>query len=227
MTEKKRKEIIENDNNLSEIENILDEYQADSAKISSSNNNNKKKKKIKPEPSMLREVLTWIRDLGIAVILVLLILNFVGETTSIIGASMEPHIHDGDRFIINKLAYQFNEPERYDIVVFPYDDELNYIKRVIGMPGEEINLVQKNDGTYDLLINGEMLADTYGMEQIIRPGNQKYPLIIPKDEYFVMGDNRNDSSDSRYTDVGTIDSELIVGKTWVRIWPLSTFGTVE
>jgi len=224
MTEKKKNEIIDNDNSLIEIENIIDDYQ-----VKDSNKKTKKAKKAKKkeETSIIREILTWGRDLGIAIIIVLLLLNFVGETTSIIGASMEPNIHDGDRFIINKLTYRFKEPERYDIIVFPYDDELNYIKRVIGFPGEEINLVQIKDGTYDVYINGTLYEDPYGLERIIRPGNQKYPLIVPEGEYFVMGDNRNDSSDSRYTDVGTISKDIIIGKTWVRIWPLSTFGSVE
>jgi len=224
MTEQKRNEIIDNDNSLLEIENVLD-YQAPETKNQSTKKS--KRQKAKAETSILREVLTWIRDLGIAIIIVVLILNFVGETTSIIGASMEPNVHDGDRFIINKLTYHFKDPERYDIIVFPYDDELNYIKRVIGLPGEEINLVQTTDGTYDIFIDGVLYEDPYGMERIIRPGNQKYPLTVPEGEYFVMGDNRNDSSDSRYTDVGTISKDLILGKTWLRIWPLSTVGTVE
>lgn len=210
-----------NEMNKDLSENVfLDYYDEDEAKLEEA----VPKKK---EKSITYEILTWIRDLGIIIIVVLFVTTFVGEKTRVKGDSMEPNIHDGDNLILNKVTYRFSEPERFDIVVFPYekDPSLNYIKRIIGLPGEEVNL---RDGK--IFINGELLEENYGMEEIRIYGNQGFPdatLIVPEDEYFVMGDNRNDSSDSRYKDVGTISKEEFLGKTWIRIWPLTDFGVVE
>jgi signal peptidase I len=172
----------------------------------------------------IKEFLSWIRDLGIVIIIALLITNFVGENTRVIGASMEPNIHDGDYFILDKISYRFSEPERFDIVVFPYtqDTSKNYIKRIIGLPGETIDI---KDGL--IYIDDQVLEESYGMEVIKYEGNQVYPLLIPENQYFVMGDNRNDSSDSRAKDVGTIAEDDIIGKIWIRIWPFNDFGFVE
>lgn len=178
----------------------------------------------KKEKSITYEILTWIRDLGIIILVVLFVTTFVGEKTRVKGDSMETNIHDGDNLILNKVTYRFSDPERFDIVVFPYekDPSLNYIKRIIGLPGEEVDLA---DGK--IIINGEILEENYGREEIRILGDQSFPLIVPEGEYFVMGDNRNDSCDSRYKDVGTIPKEKFLGKTWIRIWPLSDFGVVE
>lgn len=184
----------------------------------SSNDKNKSNKK-----SITYEILTFVRDLAIILFVFWLITTFIGEKTNVVGDSMEPHIHNGDIFILNKLTYRFSEPKKFDIIVFPYNNgESNYIKRIIGLPGEVIDF---KDGK--IVINGKVLDESYGKEPIRVLGNQKFPLVIPEDEYFVMGDNRNDSSDSRYQDVGTIPRDKILGKIWVRIWPLNSFGTVQ
>ena len=168
-----------------------------------------------------REVFGWIRDIGIAVILVLLIFNFVGQKTNVVGKSMEPTLFDGDQLVIDKLSYRFGDVERFDIIVFPYEPKLYYIKRVIGLPGEEIRIENGQ-----VLVNNEVIDDEFGFD-IIREYGNNLPLVVPENEFFVMGDNRNKSSDSRYTDVGTIYEEDIIGKAIVRIWPMSTFGALE
>lgn len=224
MTDKQIKKYFE-ENDLDNIETLMDEYESEKEMDAVKEEVITSEKK--EEKSILKEILFWIRDLAITVCIVLLILTFVGETTSIIGGSMEPQIYDGDRFIINKISYAFGAPDRFDIVVFPFDEDYNYIKRVIGLPGETLELIVQPDETYDIYIDGVLLEESYGKEAIIRPGNQNYPVEIPEGYYFVMGDNRNDSSDSRYTDVGLISEEDIIGKTWIRIWPFSGFGGVE
>lgn len=173
------------------------------------------------EQSVMREVLGWIRDIAIALILVFLIFNFVGQKTHVIGKSMEPTLHDGDQLVIDKLSYRFGEIERFDIIVFPYEPKLYYIKRVIGLPGETISI---EDG--HVLVDGERVDDAFGFDIIEEYGNN-LPITVPDNEYFVMGDNRNNSSDSRYTDVGTISEDEIIGKAFVRIWPLADFGALE
>ncbi len=173
------------------------------------------------DKNILREILGWVRDIAIAVIFVFLIFNFVGQKTNVVGKSMEPTLFDGDQLVIDKLSYRFGEVERFDIIVFPYEPKLYYIKRVIALPGETVSIV---DG--EVLVNNEVIDDEFGFDIIMNYGNN-LPLTVPEDEYFVMGDNRNKSSDSRYTDVGTIDKDDIIGKAIVRIWPFDNFGALE
>ena len=126
-----------------------------------------------------------------------LVITFVGQRTEVEGASMENTLHNGDNLIVDKLSYRFHDPERFDIIVFPFQfqDNTYYIKRIIGLPGETVQIM--DDGS--IYINGEKLEENYGME-VIKPetiGRAAEPIELGDDEYFVMGDNRNNSSDSR------------------------------
>lgn len=156
-----------------------------------------------------------------------LVITFVGQRTEVEGASMENTLHNGDNLIVDKLSYRFHDPERFDIIVFPFQfqDNTYYIKRIIGLPGETVQIM--DDGS--IYINGEKLEDNYGME-VIKPetiGRAAEPIELGDDEYFVMGDNRNNSSDSRTDMVGNIKRENIIGKAWLRIWPVSDFGVLQ
>ena len=156
-----------------------------------------------------------------------LVITFVGQRTEVEGASMENTLHNGDNLIVDKLSYRFHDPERFDIIVFPFQYQANtyYIKRIIGLPGETVQIME--DGS--IYINGEKLEESYGRE-VIQPetiGRAAEPIVLGEDEYFVMGDNRNNSSDSRTDIVGNIKREDIIGKAWLRIWPLSDFGVLK
>lgn len=156
-----------------------------------------------------------------------LVITFVGQRTEVEGASMENTLHNGDNLIVDKLSYRFHDPERFDIIVFPFQfqDNTYYIKRIIGLPGETVQIM--DDGS--IYINGERLEENYGME-VIKPetiGRAAEPIELGDDEYFVMGDNRNNSSDSRTDMVGNIKRENIIGKAWLRIWPVSDFGVLQ
>ncbi len=156
-----------------------------------------------------------------------LVSTFVGQRTEVEGASMENTLHNGDNLIVDKLSYRFHDPERFDIIVFPFQYQANtyYIKRIIGLPGETVQIME--DGS--IYINGEKLEESYGRE-VIQPetiGRAAEPIVLGEDEYFVMGDNRNNSSDSRTDIVGNIKREDIIGKAWLRIWPLSDFGVLK
>lgn len=156
-----------------------------------------------------------------------LVITFVGQRTEVEGASMENTLHNGDNLIVDKLSYRFHDPERFDIIVFPFQfqDSTYYIKRIIGLPGETVQIM--DDGS--IYINGEKLEENYGME-VIKPetiGRAAEPIELGDDEYFVMGDNRNNSSDSRTDMVGNITRENIIGKAWLRIWPVSDFGVLQ
>ena len=172
----------------------------------------------------LREVLnTSLYLLGV-VLVTLLIIKFVGQKTVVYGDSMNNTLFDGNWLVLDKISYRFHEPERFDIIVFPFRDgsNKNYVKRIIGLPGETVQLTEEGK----ILINGEVLEESYGLEVIKRFGNMLEPYTLAKDEYFVLGDNRNDSEDSRYS-VGPVHRKEILGKVWIRIKPLKSFGRVK
>ena len=173
----------------------------------------------------LKEVLSTGIYLLVVLILTYLVIAFVGQRTEVNGASMEPTLHDGDNLIVDKISYRFRDPERYEIVVFPYRHQENtyYIKRIIGLPGE---IVQIKKG--EVYINGELLGENYGLEKINvgEEGIAKDAIILGEDEYFVLGDNRNHSSDSRDSSVGILKKEELIGRAFVRIWPLESIGVI-
>lgn len=177
------------------------------------------------EKGVLKELAGWLIYILIIIALTYLIITFVGQRTRVSGSSMETTLSDGDNLIVDKLSYRFKEPNRFDIIVFPYQHEENtfYIKRIVGMPGETIQVV---DGyTY---VNGELLSsDIYGTEVMDSPGIAAQPIELGEDEYFVLGDNRNHSSDSRDASVGVLKRENLIGRAWVRIYPFDSLGVIR
>lgn len=178
----------------------------------------------KKRKSVLREFFNWIIYLAIVCAVVYLIVHFVGERTEVKGDSMYPALCDGDNLIVDKITYRFSDPKRFDIVVFPfrYQEDTFYIKRVIGLPGETVQIFEG-----EIYINGKKLADPYGQELISNPGLASEPITLGENEYFVLGDNRNNSTDSREPSVGKIDREQIVGRALMRIWPLNQMGLLK
>ncbi len=155
---------------------------------------------------------------GITVLIIVQCVSmFICQRTVVVGASMETNFYDGDQLITDKLSYQFTDPERFDVIVFPYyyADGVNYIKRIIALPGETILI--NNDG--EIYIDGELLEEEYGKETLIYPGIAENGLELGEDEYFVMGDNRNHSTDSRDIRVRVINKEDIIGKVVLRMFP--------
>lgn len=154
-----------------------------------------------------------------------LLITFVGQRTSVSGSSMEPTLSNNDQLILDKISYRFSEPQRFDIIVFPfqYAEKTFYVKRIIGLPGETVQI----DLQGNIYINGQILNEDYGKETINFAGLAVEPITLGDDEYFVMGDNRNNSSDSRDPSVGNIRRSNIIGKAWVRIWPLNKFGVLK
>ena len=146
------------------------------------------------------------------------VITFVAQRTQVNGESMYPALHDKDNLIVDKFSYHFCDPKRYDIVVFPYHykDRTYYIKRVIGLPGET---VQIKDGC--VYIDGQRLDEHFSEEKIQNAALASEPIVLGKEEYFVLGDNRNASEDSRFPDVGKVKRKEIIGRAWIRIWPLN------
>ena len=176
------------------------------------------------KPNVMRELLGMLVYVGIVLAITFLIITFVGQRTHVSGESMENTLDDGDQLIVDKFTYRFHDPERFDIIVFPfrYKDNTYYIKRIIGLPGETVQIV---DG--EIYINGELLEESYGREVMQDAGLAAEPITLGDDEYFVLGDNRNYSSDSRDPSVALIHRKEIIGRAWLRIWPLNSFGILK
>lgn len=194
--------------------------------IESINNTGRHRKKISSIASKaVRRIIMVVFCLAAAFGIASFVNAHVAYQTTIEGKSMEPSFTNNDSVIIQKLSYYLHDPERYDVIVFPVktktdsgdEEEVNYIKRIIGLPGE---IVQIKDGK--VYIDGnELDGDNYSEEEITDPGLVSTPVKLAEDEYFVLGDNRNMSTDSRYQMVGMVKKDSIEGAAWYCIWPFS------
>jgi len=163
----------------------------------------------------------WIRDILISVAVSFLIITFLYQPVRVEGTSMLPELRDQDRLFINKFAYRFEHIERGDVVVFHYprDPEKSYIKRVIALPGDNLRVEQGR-----VYVNGQPIDEWY-VPKRFRDNRSMGEMVIPLDEYFVMGDHRSISSDSR--DFGPVDRELIYGKAAFIYWPAGEMGVIR
>ena len=212
MSKKKTKTETNSEKNLNDVNDNADVKSVDDSK---------------EEFNIIKELIGMVLYLAFVILAVWFIVHFVGQRTEVSGESMYETLDDGDNLWVNKWTYHFKDPERFDIVVFPpYDDtSVYYIKRIIGLPGDWVRI--DDDGT--IYINNEPLEEDYGYETIDSSmiGRADHNIVLGDDEYFVMGDNRNNSKDSRFEEVGNIKREDLVGKAVFRLWPLSKFGKIE
>lgn len=170
----------------------------------------------------VRTILSNVLYIAFVLLLSFLIVRYVGQRTEVIGSSMVPTLEDGNQLVTDKITYRFREPERFEIIVFPHEpDHEYYIKRIIGLPGETVEI--DSDGT--IYIDGEVLEEDYGYGQT-RPQELTGPVVLGENEYFVLGDNREVSLDSRYSEVGNIPRSIIIGRAWLQIYPFSEFGVL-
>lgn len=158
------------------------------------------------------ELYEWVKSILLAVLLALVIRAFVMEVFMVQGLSMEPTLHDRERLIVSKLHYCFGEPRPGEIVVFKATEKRDFIKRVIAVAGDEVMV--NETGVY---VNGERLDEPYISDQA---QDSFGPKTVPEGTVFVLGDNRNNSLDSRYPSVGFVDLERIKGKAILVFWPL-------
>lgn len=216
------------DDDLEEVsldEENLDEEDLDEEELKKSDSKNSKKAKKSGMNPILKEILVDSVYLLVVLVLTLLFVKYVAQRTVVNGSSMNPTLIDQDNLICDKISYRFREPKRFEVIVFPYKYEENtyYIKRIIGLPGETVRI--DDDG--NIYINDNLLQENFGAEVIADPGIARQPITIGADEYFVLGDNRNHSSDSRTVAVGLIKREDILGRAWVRVLPIKDFGKVN
>ena len=182
--------------------------------------NENKKKKFNDE-AIAREVMEWIVSIIVAVALVLVIHNYIGQLVRVDGASMQPTLYTDQRLIVTKIPYWNDENiERGDIVItkFPGSRE-NYVKRIIALPGDKIRI---KDGV--LYINDTAIDEPYIKEEMFTDYSE---TIIPEGHYFVMGDNRNNSRDSRSVTVGALPRDMIEGRAYAILWPFVDFKVIE
>lgn len=165
------------------------------------------------ETNVKKEVISWVKTLAITIVVVLIINNGIIVNANIPSSSMASTINTGDRLIANRLAYLFAEPSRGDIIIFycPDEPEQMYVKRLIGMPGDEVIV-----GDNQVMINGEVMDEPY-INEATR--GDFGPYQVPEGHYFVMGDNRNNSEDSRAWDNTFLDEEDIIGQVLLRYYP--------
>lgn len=172
---------------------------------------------------IVRSIVEWLLAIALAAALFFVVRMFVFRVAHVSGSSMEPTLSHGDRVVLNRLPIRFSRPRVGDIVAFPnpVDPSEYFIKRVIAAPGDIVDL---QDGVF--LVNGVPLDDPFSHEVILpTPGIMDFPIIVEEGRYFVLGDNRNGSMDSRFTTVGTVPARDMVGRVAIRIWP--RIGTVD
>ncbi|MFH0846853.1 MAG: signal peptidase I [Chloroflexota bacterium] len=165
--------------------------------------------------ALIRDIVTT----AITAFVIFFLLQSTIQTSIVVGSSMEPTVYPQERLIVNKAAYVFGKPARGDIIVFhpPASLQLDYIKRVIALPGDTVEV---KDGV--VYVNGERLDEPYIKDA---PNYTLHVRAVSEDNYFVLGDNRNNSNDSHTG--WTIPSQSIIGKAWLRIWPLHNWGIIS
>lgn len=172
-----------------------------------------KEKKI--SKAMAREILATVFCAFAAILVAFVIVFSVGMKVNAVGVSMEPVFYNGQEILINRFIYRLTSPKRGDVVAFLPNGNKNshyYLKRVVGLPGETVQIV----GGY-VYINGEPLEEDETYDKIADPGIAETEIILGSDEFFVLGDNRNNSEDSRSGNIGAVRKETIAGKAWFRL----------
>lgn len=180
----------------------------------------------KNKKSMAAEIFDWIQAIVIAVVIAMFLRTYIFTMVDVSGSSMVPTLHDNDKLFVWRLGY---EPKVGDIIIFrpAISENTPYVKRVIATEGQSVDIKYNQLTDYaEVYVDGKKLDEPY-INEMIKPthiGDGNYPCIVPEDCIFVMGDNRNNSSDSRLSSVGMVHKDSIIGKAQVRIWPLDQIG---
>ena len=172
------------------------------------------------ETSTAAEIKDWVISIVVAVALAMFIRTFIVELYVVDGPSMRPTLESEERLVVNKFIYRFRPPEKGEVLVFQYprDPSRDFIKRVIATPGDTIEIREGR-----VLVNDQLLTEDYILEKT----RSEYPKsTVPEGRIFVMGDNRNNSEDSRFADVGFVPYDLIKGKAMIVFWPISAYKTL-
>lgn len=175
--------------------------------------------------SALQGVMLWVGEVILAFLIGCMVVWFFGYALSNVGESMEPTLKSGDRVLINRLVYQVKSPSYGDLIVFKPNGNQNahyYIKRVVGKPGDTVAIQSGR-----VFVNGELLNETVLTDSMQDAGLAEEGVKLGEDEYFVLGDNRNNSEDSRSANIGNVKKEDILGKAWFVVTPGNRFGRLK
>ena len=173
------------------------------------------RRKKKVNMTIVKEILSWTVEILITLVIAFTFVYFIGLRTSVVGQSMSETLESGDEILVNRFIYKVSDPKPNDIIVFlPNGNEKShyYVKRVIAVPGDTV-LIQ-NGAVY---VNGELFDEKVDVSAIEEAGLASEELKLEDDEYFVLGDNRNNSEDSRYANIGNVKKDYIIGKAWFRV----------
>lgn len=176
----------------------------------------------KKKRNLKSSIFEWVILAIVFLALLFLVPRFVFSRTIVYQESMEDTLMEGDNLFVEKVSRYFTNPKRFDIVIVKIEGEEHYVKRVIGLPGETVQIVEG-----EFAINGEKLTEHYGKEPISDPGIAGEPVVLGEDEFFVVGDNREVSQDSRSESIGPVSKKQIEGRVLFRVWPLNKFGVVN
>lgn len=185
-------------------------------------NFNKRKKTTVVNMPLLKEILFTAAQVILVIFMAFVCVYFFGMRTSVVGQSMSETLKNGDQILVNRFVYKLSDPKRNDIIVFyPNGNKKShfYVKRVIGVPGDTVQIKDR-----DIYINGKLLHENITADEIEDAGLAKDKIKLSEDEFFVLGDNRNNSEDSRYANIGNIKKEYIVGKAWFVVSTNKRFG---
>lgn len=184
-----------------------------------------RRKRIRINLEYLPTVGIWIFKIAIVCLLAFVAVWYFGQRVSTVGDSMNPVLHNGDVVLVNRIVYNATTPKRGDIIVFKPKGNENahyYIKRIVGLPGETIEIIENR-----IYIEGDKLEEDYKTTDIDDVGIANEKIHLAGDEYFVLGDDRQNSEDSRNADVGNVKREYIYGKAWLTISPKKDFGLIR
>ena len=186
-------------------------------------NFNRRKRKV--NTGVLKEVGIWAGEILLVIMAAVILVSFVGFRISVVGTSMSPTLESGQEILVNRLKYKVFSPKQNDLIAFlPNGNEKAhyYIKRVIAVPGDKVQI--KKGLVY---VNGEQFSETAEVSNIDNALLAENEITVGEDEYFVLGDNRNNSEDSRYASIGNVKKEYIVGKVWFVVSPWGKIGFIK
>ena len=176
----------------------------------------------KRDENRLHGIVSWIVDIIVMITLAVFVVHSFGSRAEMRGSSMRPVLESGDVVLMNRLVYDLGSPKRFDVVAFAKGDSTLNIRRVIGLPGETVQIT--NGMVY---INGEPLeTENEQLSLAAIAGVAEYPVELGEDEYFLLADNRDSSEDSRFEGTGNVSREQIVGKVWLKISPFQEMGRI-
>lgn len=172
-------------------------------------------------PHFFRTVTIWISNLLVIAVLAVFLTEIVGQQFVMSGSSMKETILDQDKVLVDRVCYQLGAPKRFDIILFESADGTRSVKRIIGLPGETVQII---DGT--VYIDGQPLEGNVPAD-IQVAGRAEEPIVLDEESYFVLGDNPSFSEDSRFENVGDVARSSIIGKVWFCIYPMKDIGTLK